>query len=68
MGKKRLMYQLRNRFEELPFMQTCKAYLKPNYAKSSWKTYVTNASGSIHKHVASKPFLFVLTFKPNLHR
>lgn len=67
-GGGRLMNPLRNRFEKLPFMTTCKAYVKPNYAKSSWKTYVTNASGSIHQHVATKTFPFVLTFKPGVHR
>lgn len=49
-------------------MKTWKAYLKPNYAKNSWKTYVSKASGSIHKHVAAKPFPSALTFKLDLHR
>lgn len=49
-------------------MKTCKAYLKPNYAKNSWKTHVTKANGSIHKHVAAKSFPFALTFALDLQR
>lgn len=49
-------------------MKTCKAYLNPNYAKNSWKTYVNKPSGSIHKHVASKSLPLALTFISDLQR
>lgn len=59
---------LGNRFYEFPLMKTCEAYLKPNYAKNRWKTYVSKASGYIHKHTAAKRLSFSLTFMPDLHR
>lgn len=49
-------------------MKTCKAYLIPNYAKNSWKTYVNKPSGFIHKHVATKSLPPALTFTPDLQR